>query len=558
MKVLSILSSLVLFDLSSSDPSPSWGAIVGGTNVTEVEYPTYDYQVELDIFLEDGRVLGCGGTKVAENWVLTAAHCTMGRPASSIKISSGSRFPGQGTATFATAVFESVCYEAGCATNYDAALLYLEGGVPGSSAIAYATTEDDTAIGTELVVTGWGTLTSGGDTPTVLQKATVPVVECDTYPSSMISNAMFCAGILHSKDSCQGDSGGPIVKFETDETGSTTPILVGIVSWGIGCADEHAGVYTDVAFISNWIDFVIANSSMPTDYNANCECCGLTQATCPRYDCGTHESVPGWHDIDGTMYSCGWYELVNCHGASDPQYENDGMTASQACCECGGGVEIASTSTSAPTSALTSAPTPAPTPAPTSASTNTATSTTTTTAAPSTSTATPTPSQTPAPTTQAPTKAPSLAPTTLNLNCNYADSSGWTDFFVPLPSCRSSSTEMAITDFGIVPSGDEPCTRDSHSCMTANLKANGNNVNFAIGCVSVADEQDVQDAISATCSIDPSCAADNKNTAITFTVCATDDCNSCTGSLPGNNGSVRAPSVLLMGGVLMFVSSLLG
>lgn len=64
MKVLSILSSLVLFDLSSSDPSPSWGAIVGGTNVTEVEYPTYDYQVELDIFLEDGRVLGCGGTKV--------------------------------------------------------------------------------------------------------------------------------------------------------------------------------------------------------------------------------------------------------------------------------------------------------------------------------------------------------------------------------------------------------------------------------------------------------------------------------------------------------------
>ena len=82
-----------------------------------------------------------------------------------------------------------------------------------------------------------------------------------------------------------------------------------------GCAEEHVGVYTDVAFISDWIDYVIANSSMPPDYKSTCKCCGLTQATCPRFDCETHESVTGWHDIDGETYNCAWYELVNCNGA---------------------------------------------------------------------------------------------------------------------------------------------------------------------------------------------------------------------------------------------------
>lgn len=52
---------------------------------------------------------------------------------------------------------------------------------------------------------------------------------------------MICAGVPDgTKDSCFGDSGGPL----TDSKGT----LIGIVSWGIDCADKnYPGVYTRVA-----------------------------------------------------------------------------------------------------------------------------------------------------------------------------------------------------------------------------------------------------------------------------------------------------------------------
>lgn len=57
---------------------------------------------------------------------------------------------------------------------------------------------------------------------------------------------MVCAqGSDPPRDACQGDSGGPLV------TGSH---LIGIVSWGEGCADtDYPGVYTRVSTYNSWI-----------------------------------------------------------------------------------------------------------------------------------------------------------------------------------------------------------------------------------------------------------------------------------------------------------------
>ena len=53
-------------------------------------------------------------------------------------------------------------------------------------------------------------------------------------------------------DSCSGDSGGPLVDVESGR-------LVGVVSWGAGCAGSFPGMYVRV---SSFADFLISNDAV--------------------------------------------------------------------------------------------------------------------------------------------------------------------------------------------------------------------------------------------------------------------------------------------------------
>jgi len=60
----------------------------------------------------------------------------------------------------------------------------------------------------------------------------------------------------------QGDSGGP---FTVKETTTEKHELVGVVSWGAGCAaDGLSGVYVDVAKMRGWIDSTIEENGGAT------------------------------------------------------------------------------------------------------------------------------------------------------------------------------------------------------------------------------------------------------------------------------------------------------
>lgn len=53
---------------------------------------------------------------------------------------------------------------------------------------------------------------------------------------------------------------------------------------------------------------------------------------------GSCTDVSGWHDIGGSKFNCGWYgSNPNYCSLYGGRYENDGFTANQACCVCGGG-----------------------------------------------------------------------------------------------------------------------------------------------------------------------------------------------------------------------------
>ena len=104
---------------------------------------------------------------------------------------------------------------------------------------------------------GWGTLSAGGSSSEELQYVRVPHVpfaDCasaygiaGTYQEGMI----ICTGEA-GKDSCQGDSGGPMVTYKSPN--NCEPIQWGVVSWGVGCAEEgKPGVYTNTAWYRSWL-----------------------------------------------------------------------------------------------------------------------------------------------------------------------------------------------------------------------------------------------------------------------------------------------------------------
>ena len=58
--------------------------------------------------------------------------------------------------------------------------------------------------------------------------------------------------ILIGRDACQGDSGGPLIAADPAKNNSLS--LVGVVSWGFGCADpDSLGIYSEVSHFTDWL-----------------------------------------------------------------------------------------------------------------------------------------------------------------------------------------------------------------------------------------------------------------------------------------------------------------
>ncbi|KAK5644283.1 hypothetical protein RI129_008128 [Pyrocoelia pectoralis] len=219
------------------------GRIVGGQPVKIEQYP---YQVSLQYYGSHT----CGGSIIGPNKILTAAHCTSGRSASSLTIRHSSTYRGdQGAVIKVASIAQNPEFDPFELSNDVSVLTLVENIKESNIGKPIKLIEGNaTEGGRKAICTGWGALSSGGSSPLQLQAVEVNEidrVECNESYSGTISNTMICFA-SPGKDSCQGDSGGPLVVDEKQ---------VGIVSWGYGCADRnYPGVYAHVAALRTFID----------------------------------------------------------------------------------------------------------------------------------------------------------------------------------------------------------------------------------------------------------------------------------------------------------------
>lgn len=237
--------------------------IVGGHEVAFENNPWQVALIRANV-AEPRRSQFCGGSVIADEWVLTAAHCVRNAivredPARLDVVAGSSQWAIGGERIKVAAIHTDPGYNQ-ATMDRDFALLRLAGPVTMGKSVALAKEGTELAEGLNSCVTGWGATFEGGSGSIDLLGAEVPLVSNDvcnrpeSYSGDITAN-MMCAGREQGQvDSCQGDSGGPLT---ASLDGQNT--LIGVVSWGEGCARRlKYGVYARVSAAAPWIQATMA------------------------------------------------------------------------------------------------------------------------------------------------------------------------------------------------------------------------------------------------------------------------------------------------------------
>jgi secreted trypsin-like serine protease len=265
--------------------------IVGGKVAPEGKFP---WQARLYTSMDDDKGR-CGGTIVADQWVLTAAHCAVVDPTAAanivpldtIVVGYGSVDRTKTTKIESEKIVVHPLYlQQGQAGNADIALIKLKQPIANVTAVQLADPQLNQELltpGAKVIVTGWGAvwdpedksimdmlsqLTSDADLgerlsyPLKLHQVEIQAMDNEScrsmlQPSNMsVADSDICAMSPGSrKNACYGDSGGPLLA----SAGSRKFVQVGVVSRGCGNT-LLPNIYTRVSSFSDWIrDTMAAN-----------------------------------------------------------------------------------------------------------------------------------------------------------------------------------------------------------------------------------------------------------------------------------------------------------
>ena len=277
-------------------------------NGEEANVADYPYLVSLRVI--SPTFPSCAGTLIRPNVVLTAAHCVLWGsefdptfttavplagaylpivvPAVDVPNPPTDPLPSGGKQVETGAISVHSRFQPDNpnvnaeGAGYDIALLFLKEELsgPGISTIEIAPRGSTYTSGEAFGIVGWGSYNPDPANPFEAEYPPptlrdgevyyVPPEQCLDDMEAFNINAMnddpielersilnpvvMCAQGLEGTngvrtDKCQGDSGGPMT---LDDGG--TPVQVGIVAWGNGCGGTTPSLYTNVAFMHDWIE----------------------------------------------------------------------------------------------------------------------------------------------------------------------------------------------------------------------------------------------------------------------------------------------------------------
>ncbi|XP_055531462.1 chymotrypsin-2-like [Wyeomyia smithii] len=256
MSRLSLVLVIALFGASYArilpDESAAWsGRIVGGSDAIEGQFP---YQVSLRSAAGNHF---CGGSIINVNWVMSAAHCTVGRTTANTIVVAGSLLLNAGgTSHPSERIVNHPAYSSLSLAN-DISLVRV------SSPFVFTATVGAVELESSFVETaasaqasGWGQTSHPGSIPNHLQWVNTDIIslaDCrsrhNAVNAARVHDNTICTLAPAGIGMCMGDSGGPLTHQGRQQ---------GIVSWGIACAQNFPDVF---ARVSSHRDWVLENTS---------------------------------------------------------------------------------------------------------------------------------------------------------------------------------------------------------------------------------------------------------------------------------------------------------
>ncbi|XP_059622967.1 trypsin beta-like [Phlebotomus argentipes] len=247
-------SAVILLGLLAFCRASPQGRIVGGQDATLGQFP---HMVSLRIVASGNHF--CGGSIISSRYVLSAAHCTVGRQAATVHAIVGTINRLQGTVHPVSQIIDHEGYNANTLANDVSVLQVASPFVFNNIVSAIQVGSAHVGGGVTAFVSGWGQTVQPSDEVPIwlqwLQVYTLTHEDCRARKPLpirlLVHENTICTFTMAGQGLCFGDSGGPMIVGNT---------VVGIPSWvSPGCAQGRPDVY---ARVSSHRDWIIANTDL--------------------------------------------------------------------------------------------------------------------------------------------------------------------------------------------------------------------------------------------------------------------------------------------------------